>query len=111
VLSRQFILGPEASGSPVHFHVDAVNMAIAGRKRWVLFPPGQRFWSNKPAITWFEEEYMALATKPIEFVQEAGDVIFIPAQWGHVVLNLEDSLAIAFEITPDPSSFNLADLA
>jgi ribosomal protein L16 Arg81 hydroxylase len=95
----QFILGPEGSGSPVHFHKDALNVALVGRKRWFLFPPSQRFWSAKPAAAWLAEDYLQLEDPPIELIQEAGDVVFVPADWGHGVVNLEDSLAVAVEVT------------
>jgi hypothetical protein len=35
--------------------------------------------------------------QPIEVMQEGGDVVFVPEGWGHAVLNLEDTLAVAIE--------------
>lgn len=89
---------PEGSGSPVHFHTDALNIAIVGRKRWFLFPPAQRFWGAKPAVTWMWEDYRSMEVPPIEVVQEQGDVVYVPTDWGHAVVNLEDSVAVAFEV-------------
>ena len=31
------------------------------------------------------------------FVQEPGDIVFVPRHWGHAVLNLADSIAVALE--------------
>lgn len=98
ILNRQFMIGPEGSGSPVHFHIDAVNIAIVGRKRWFLFPPGERLWCVKPAATWMFEDYRHLPNPPIEILQEPGDIVYVPADWGHAVVNLEDSVAVAFEL-------------
>ena len=33
--------------------------------------------------------------------QEPGDIIYVPAGWGHAVLNLEDTVAVATEIRPN----------
>jgi ribosomal protein L16 Arg81 hydroxylase len=32
--------------------------------------------------------------KHIEFIAEAGDLVFVPTGWWHLVLNVEDSIAI-----------------
>ena len=31
IMTSQFILGPEGSGSPPHFHTDALNAAVVGK--------------------------------------------------------------------------------
>ena len=74
-----------------------MNWAVVGRKRWFLWPPGERFWSNKPALEWLHEDYMLLPCPPIEIIQNPGDVVFVPRDYAHAVINLEDSVAIAFE--------------
>jgi hypothetical protein len=35
--------------------------------------------------------------KPLTCIQTAGDVMIIPESWGHGVLNLQESIAIATE--------------
>ncbi len=35
---------------------------------------------------------------PLECVQETGDLVYIPDMWGHSVLNLADSIGIAYEM-------------
>ena len=54
--------------------------------------------TTKTHLKWFVAEYPRLAVRPYEVVQEAGDVVFVPAGWGHAVLNLEPSVAVAFEL-------------
>ena len=44
--------GPTGSGSPMHFHSDAVNTLVHGRKRWLLLRPARCFSSNGPAREW-----------------------------------------------------------
>eukprot|EP00466_Bigelowiella_natans_P004196 jgi/Bigna1/86259/estExt_fgenesh1_pg.C_90135 len=97
---------------------------LAGAKRWLILPPskvqrkcGQQSdndcsvndsenksrsmprnlekemlgKSAMEVIQWAEEQKVPL----IDFVQRPGDIVFIPAECMHAVLNLEDSLAYA----------------
>ena len=45
VQAHQLALGPAGSGSPLHFHEDAVNALIYGVKRWDLLPPSKTLFS------------------------------------------------------------------
>ena len=35
--------------------------------------------------------------RPLECVQEAGDMLFVPAGWAHSTLNIETSIGVAYE--------------
>ena len=80
--SHQFILGPEGSGAPMHFHVEAFNAAFAGRRRWFIVPPSHNFWSRKPVRDWLATDYQAMrdnASLPLlECVQYPGDIMYAP---------------------------------
>ncbi|XP_061372157.1 arginine-specific demethylase JMJ22 [Gastrolobium bilobum] len=109
---RWIIIGPAGSGSS--FHVDpnstsAWNAVIKGSKKWVLFPPdvippgvhpspdGAEVASPVSIIEWFMNFYGATKIwkkKPIECICKAGEVIFVPNGWWHLVINLEESIAI-----------------
>lgn len=109
---RWIIIGPAGSGSS--FHIDpnstsAWNAVIKGSKKWVLFPPdvvppgvhpspdGAEVACPVSIIEWFMNFYDATKTwkkKPIECVCKAGEVIFVPNGWWHLVINLEESIAI-----------------
>mmetsp|Transcript_34625 Transcript_34625/g.78457 ORF Transcript_34625/g.78457 Transcript_34625/m.78457 type:complete len:252 (-) Transcript_34625:592-1347(-) len=95
----QFYLGPPNSGSPVHHHHDAVNILIHGRKRWFLFPPGDAFYTTQPPGVWRDEYELPSGTVPfaLECVQQGGDILLVPAQWGHATLNIETSVGMAIE--------------
>ena len=95
---QQFIVGPEASGAPMHFHVEAFNTAFVGRKRWFFLPPANNLWSRKPVSTWFGSDYAKVPDPLFQCVQGPGDVIYVPEAYGHAVLNVEDSVAVASEI-------------
>ena len=95
--SPQFFLGPPGSGAPWHYHFAAANVLAYGRKRWFLTPPGNAHFSTTPSAVWFEKEYAQSSPKPMECVQEAGDLLLVPNFWGHATLNIETSIGTAFE--------------
>ena len=110
--SLWFCVGPQRSGTTVHkdpLGTSAWNAVTSGRKRWVLFEPTvaekiatgksvRMKGEDKEAINYFDvllprikREYEA---KVYEFVQEAGDIIFVPGGWWHGVVNLQHSVAV-----------------
>ena len=109
---KQVAFAPALSGSPPHIHGAAYNFLVHGRKRWFLWKPfdstvdatraslggAEPLPFGTPVLKWFVSEYPRLASRPLEVVQEPGDVVWVPAGWGHAVLNLEPSVAVAFEL-------------
>lgn len=109
---RWIIIGPAGSGSS--FHIDpnstsAWNAVIKGSKKWVLFPPdvvppgvhpspdGSEVACPVSIIEWFMNFYGATKNwkkRSIECICKAGEVIFVPNGWWHLVINLEESIAI-----------------
>ena len=84
-----------------------MNMLVHGAKRWILFPPQDAFFTVQPVLQWltgFTEERThsdkGLYYTPgdvQECVQLPGDVVFVPELWGHAVVNLRPSIAVAYE--------------
>merc|ERR1712129_606377 len=103
VTELQFALGDAGSGSPMHFHHDAINILLSGRKRWWLVPPALAAMSRThPQACAATADAEAGSTKivnglvmPTEVIQEPGDILYIPDLWGHAVLNLEDTTVAA----------------
>eukprot|EP01122_Echinamoeba_exundans_P010876 TRINITY_DN416_c0_g1_i1.p1 TRINITY_DN416_c0_g1~~TRINITY_DN416_c0_g1_i1.p1 ORF type:complete len:612 (+),score=61.98 TRINITY_DN416_c0_g1_i1:176-1837(+) len=108
---RWIVMGPTRSGTP--FHTDpngtsAWNALMWGRKRWALYPPTFPGTPPPPGVhpktlkaphplIWWQETYPHLpsyALPPMEFIQEAGDFLFVPSGWWHTVLNLTDTVAV-----------------
>ncbi|KAG2497828.1 hypothetical protein HYH03_004098 [Edaphochlamys debaryana] len=109
---RWLVLGPARAGAS--WHVDpsltsAWNSLLSGRKRWALYPPhrpppglvldegGQEDESSSfTSLQWFLEVYPTLPPeqRPVEFVQNPGETVFVPGGWWHAVLNLETSVAV-----------------
>jgi hypothetical protein len=103
---RWWLMGSARTGSP--FHQDpngtsAWNAVTHGHKRWALYPP----WMSVPpgayanghnpnSLKWWTLIYPQLPPheKPIEFIQNPGDLIFIPSGWWHAVLNLDETVSV-----------------
>jgi hypothetical protein len=90
----QVFFGAAGSGSPWHAHKAALNVLVFGRKRWLLRPPARALSSSAPAAGLFAA---ADDGRSLECTQEAGDILFVPEGWSHLVLNLQFVVGYAFE--------------
>lgn len=111
------IIGPRRSGSTFHIdpnHTAAWNAAIRGRKLWLLFPPGVL-----PPGVYVSENYaevtspLSIADWLLNYYQETknikgmvqcickeGEVLYVPAGWFHMVVNITDTIAITQNFVP-----------
>jgi hypothetical protein len=100
---RQFIIGGRGGGAPAHPHSHAVNSMAWGMKRWRMWAPHQsHFSATSPWYGWRNGEG-AQHSEFVECTQRAGDIVYVPASWGHSVLNLRDSVGqtTEFEVQLD----------
>lgn len=107
VLAHQLVLGPTGAGAPWHFHEDAFNALVYGRKLWDIVPPGHAVFSSSrsdtvihvPGATRQARGYwVPLPQDPgIRCVQLPGDLLYIPRGWGHRTLSLEAGVGLAIE--------------
>ncbi|KAL5013196.1 hypothetical protein ScPMuIL_007466 [Solemya velum] len=98
-----FLLGASRSGVSFHNHGDGWNGVIYGQKRWFIYlkdkaPPGGIY----PGFTqteWHQKVYPNLTDdkKPLECIQRAGELLYLPEGAYHSTLNLGDTIAIAFQ--------------
>ncbi|KAG8680225.1 hypothetical protein FRC09_018401, partial [Ceratobasidium sp. 395] len=118
---RWLIIGPERSGSTFHKDPNATsawNAVITGRKGWVMFPPnvcppGVYVSEDEAEVTsplslaeWFMSyfdaawaEYGPNSSSPNRGkmrvgVCHAGEIVYVPSGWWHLVVNLEASVAV-----------------
>lgn len=85
--------------SRTKFHSDVVSSHswsanICGRKKWFMMPPGneQHFRDRTTQSGYVEDirEHSELFEKAqvITFIQEPGEIVFVPSNWYHQVHNL-----------------------
>jgi len=110
---KWFCIGPKRSGTTVHrdpMGTAAWNAVTYGYKRWVLFEPqsdrilvkARRYrqkGEDDEAIHYFDFMLPRMrqanpSLKVYECIQGPGDLIFVPGQWWHGVLNLSDTVAV-----------------
>ena len=90
----QFFVGSRYSGAPAHYHSHAMNFLVRGKKRWLLWPPASALYSRVPAVSWLDRK----DAKAYQCVQPENASLYVPAGWGHAVLNLEDhTVGVALE--------------
>ena len=88
----QVYVGPTGAGAPFHYHENALNALLHGRKRWWLKEPSEAVYSVRHPRAWTDD-----AKDACTFVQEAGDVVLVPANWAHPILNEAPVVGAAFE--------------
>jgi len=117
---RWMLYGGQRSGSAIHkdpLSTSAWNSSLFGRKRWILFPPEARkihimppsvetLWPAriKGPSAWFEAMLPRIRSEewrgpqPIEILQKAGETVYVPNNWWHIVLNLDPACAVTQNI-------------
>ena len=95
------IVGIPRSGSSLHtdpLGTHAWNTLVCGKKRWVIFPPDTKIEKKHKTLTghlWFNQILPQLKGQPHhDFIQEKGDTVFLPANWWHITLVIEDSICV-----------------
>ena len=72
---------------------------------WWMFAPRDSMFAAMSAGQWISSEYKGKLQKSGElqrhfrFLQEPGDVVFVPREWAHAVNNVQPSLAVAVEFS------------
>ena len=85
------------SGSSPHLHNNAWNVLWYGKKLWNLWQPGHSFISNIPTLNYVEQNEQVEDQFVKQCVQNRGDIILVPNQWGHSTFSLMENVGIASE--------------
>jgi hypothetical protein len=111
-------IGRDLQGLTFHRHNAAWNTVVFGAKRWILYD-GARFENNITRLKRMtrDVENPVQPTGPLwiktlyhknerleeirnyghDCIQHAGDLIYVPDQWAHMVVNIGDTVAIVSE--------------
>ena len=92
---RQFFVGGRGGGAPAHPHSHAANSLAFGTKIWRMWPPQHSHFSAKSA--WLGWDVEVGLDKVLECTQRGGDVMYVPASWGHSVINVQDTVGVTTE--------------
>ncbi|KAL9634384.1 MAG: hypothetical protein Q9164_004119 [Protoblastenia rupestris] len=118
---RWLIIGPERSGSTFHKDPNATsawNAVIRGAKYWIMFPPRP---NDPPPPGVFVSEDQSEVTSPLSIAEwllgfhaqarktqgcmegicREGEVLHVPSGWWHLVINLEESIAVTQNFVPE----------
>ena len=98
----QYYQGEAWSGAPFHMHSDALNMVVAGKKRWLWVAPRDAVWTRRHIQEYTGEEegrpwkdFASLTADEgghlMGCAQHGGDVMYIAQGWGHASLNVQDN--------------------
>jgi histone arginine demethylase JMJD6 len=121
---RWLLIGLPRGGTEMH--VDPLGTSawvtlVQGRKRWALFPPdfddkalggvhcveinSKSTTRRAPpsAVEWYLRFWGTPGASEggmVEILQQAGDTVFIPGGWKHIVINLDETVAITHNYAP-----------
>jgi hypothetical protein len=92
-------LGGSGSGLPWHTHGETWIATVYGRKAWFVYAPGdagstQRGSPLHDASAWFVHTLPTLSEdeRPYQCVQQPGEVVYLPAGWAHLTVNLDETI-------------------
>lgn len=112
----RFYYGENSSGTYIHQHSPALNYLIKGKKLWIMFPNYMQnilFMKNndlnyycyvnnntsKSFINWLDLNLNKLIENIYGlqiFIQNAGEVVYIPNLFYHGVLNIEEFFGVTY---------------
>jgi len=103
--NRRALFGIGAAGSGVYFHKHSSTWRalVHGKTKWYLYPPGSHIGKSFGTMReWLADERARSkkedVVRPLEIVQNAGDILYLPDLWMHATVNLQFSISIAVEV-------------
>jgi len=120
-------IGSDLQGLSFHFHGSAWNTVIFGTKRWILYDHKRwmvddedRYLQRRVALAsddawetilstpeWIRQLYddpfrkNEIRTHGHDCIQEAGDMMYVPKSWMHMVVNIGDTVSVISEVGLD----------
>lgn len=110
-----YYIGRRNTGTILHRHDSAINILSEGKKRWLMFPPTKMNsaivrrlgadWSSSretEIIKWereFHDKLLKYAEHVYDFIQVENQLLWIPENWYHAVINVTDVRGIVFSFS------------
>ena len=112
-------IGSDLQGLTFHHHREAWNTVIFGKKRWILWDHARwkgnntrqwkltRDWANEAHVTgaeWIRRLYpepdrmYEIRNFGHDCIQHAGEMMFVPHRWMHMVVNIGDTVSVISEV-------------
>lgn len=103
-----FSLGSDKQGTSFHAHLADICAVVYGKKYWFFYEPEnmvKEVYDNAAFLspyTWFSHTYSNIPEEhePLECVQNAGEIMYIPDFWHHSTMNIGETVAVGFEKHP-----------
>jgi hypothetical protein len=75
---------------------------VFGERRWFLTPPRFAKVRTGSVIDWYKQDYQNASQRAdhsmIELIQRPGEMLYIPAGWGHAVINTANVVRCAWRL-------------
>jgi hypothetical protein len=107
--AARFYMGAKNTGSYLHAHSGAINVLAAGSKLWLAAPQSSEHALRRLNFSyglvqgvslhrWLQANLETLLRVPgmACFLQRPGDVVYLPSNHNHYVINLEYSVGLTF---------------
>lgn len=92
-----FYLGPRGGGATFHSHSNAWNALVHGEREWFLYPPYEFVGPySKPWSEWLKGN--SGSRRGLRCRQKARELLWVPDQWFHGVVNTRASVGLAVEV-------------
>ncbi|KAL7553679.1 hypothetical protein ACHAWF_016998 [Thalassiosira exigua] len=112
-------IGSDLQGLTFHHHREAWNVVLFGAKRWILWDHARwkdnsemqwrltRDWANSAHVAgheWIRRLYPEPGRKREirahghDCIQRAGEMMFVPHRWMHMVVNIGDTVSVISEV-------------
>jgi len=85
----------------MHYHKTALNVLVQGKKLWRTQHPTHAYYSTIHELDAGEQRWSDDNGEMLRCMQEEGDIVVMPSQFGHATLNVEPSVGFAFEFSYD----------
>eukprot|EP00038_Savillea_parva_P015834 m.15070 g.15070 ORF g.15070 m.15070 type:complete len:721 (+) comp3225_c0_seq1:206-2368(+) len=94
--------GPAGSSVTLHEHTNAWNALVYGMKRWVMLPPYVHYGpTGLPVEDWLRDWYPRFKDQAYECMQFPGDLVYVPTNYMHTLINVQASIGVAVEFGHD----------